>query len=357
MVGGGQMDRYLAATFLKSVGTVLICLLVLVTLFTVVDEVSDVTPGYTEAHALLYIVYSTPRRLYELVPFGVFIGALVGLGMLASHSELTILRGAGVSLARLFAGTALPALGVLVLNQALGEFVAPAGETAASTLKLRIQRANDAGGIESTSWHREGGVTTSIDGYGSNGELIGVRQYVVVDGRLQKSRRADTAVYVPEGRYWRLEQVVETVFDGPRLEVRNTDSMEWYSDADATLLSAKALFDPAKLSFRDLVFRIRYLEREGLDAKRYQIAFWAKALQPAAVLGLVLLALACVVGPLRESGLGVRLAVGIAIGLAFKYLIDVFGPISVVFAIPPWLAMLVPVVGCWLAGLVLIRRA
>ena len=60
---------------------------------------------------------------------------------------------------------------------------------------------------------------------------------------------------------------------------------------------------------------------------------------------------------MREAGLGARLAVGIAVGLAFKYLIDLFGPVSVVFAIPPWLAMLVPVVVCWLAGGLLIRRA
>ena len=94
-----------------------------------------------------------------------------------------------------------------------------------------------------------------------------------------------------------------------------------------------------------------------MAATRYEVAFWSKLLQPAAVLGLVLVTLGFVVGPLRESGLGARLAVGIAIALGFKYVIDLFGPISLVFGIPPWLAMLVPVAGCWLAGAVLIRRA
>ena len=121
-------------------------------------------------------------------------------------------------------------------------------------------------------------------------------------------------------------------------------------------MSAKALFDPAKLSFADLRFQIDYMVREGLDPTRYQVSFWNKALQPVAVLGLVLVALAFVAGPLREVGMGARLAVGLAVGLAFKYLVDVFGPISVVFSVPPWLAMTVPVAICWLVGALLIRR-
>ena len=357
MAFGGQMDRYLMATVWRSIAVVLVCLLTVVTLFTVVDELSDITPGYTEGHALLYVLYSTPRRLYEIAPYGVFIGALVGLGVLASHTELTVLRSVGVSLGRLFASTAVAALVVLAGNVALGEFVASAAEEAANTLKLRVARGDASGTIDSTTWYRDGEVITSVDGYAGDGALIGIRQFVVEDGRLLASRRADSAAYVSDTGHWRLENVVETRFSDGATSVRRVDAMAWESGTAPALLSAKALFDPGKLSLRDLGFRIDYLVGEGLDATRYQVAFWAKIVQPVAVLGLVLLALAFVVGPMREAGLGARLAVGIAVGLAFKYLIDLFGPVSVVFAIPPWLAMLVPVVVCWMAGALLIRRA
>ena len=357
MAFGGQMDRYLVATVWWSIAVVLVCLLTVVTLFTVVDELSDITPGYTEGHALLYVLYSTPRRLYEIAPYGVFIGALVGLGVLASHAELTVLRSVGVSLGRLFASTAVAALVVLAGNVALGEFVASAAEEAANTLKLRVARGDESGTIDATTWYRDGEVITSVDGYAGDGALVGIRQFVVEDGRLLASRRADSAAYVPDTGHWRLRNVVETRFSDAATSVRRVDAMPWESGTAPALLSAKALFDPGKLSLRDLGFRIDYLVGEGLDATRYQVAFWAKILQPVAVLGLVLLALAFVVGPMREAGLGARLAAGIAVGLAFKYLIDLFGPVSVVFAIPPWLAMLVPVVVCWMAGAVLIRRA
>ena len=358
-VTGGQMDRYIAVTILKSALVVLLCLLTLVTLFTLVDEFRDITPGYTKSHALQYVVYSTPRQLYELLPYGVFIGALVGLGMLASRSELTVLRGAGVSMTRLFAAAGVPVLVVVALNQVLGEFVAPVGETAASSLKLTVQRGDGDGEIVSSHWVRQGPLITNVGGFGASGELIGVRQYELRDGKLALTRHAEGAVFIDDGNgsgHWLLKDVAETRFDAGATRVQRYDELRWRTGANPRLLSAKALFDPAKLSFADLRFQIDYMVREGLDPTRYQVSFWNKALQPVAVLGLVLVALAFVAGPLREAGMGARLSVGLAVGLAFKYLVDVFGPISVVFSVPPWLAMAVPVAVCWLAGALLIRR-
>ena len=350
------MDRYIGATVLQAVALVLLCLLTVVTLFTVVDELRDATPGYTARHALLYVFYTTGRRLFELLPYAVFMGALVGLGLLASHAELTVLRAAGVSVGRLFGAAAAPALLLLVGNQLIGEFVAPAGEAAAGMMKLHVQRGTDDHYIAATQWHRQGGLYTSIDGYGKDGELIGIHQYEIDAGRLTFSRRAQRAVYKAESGHWLLEDVVETRFAGDLATTRRWPTLAWRSDADPQQLSAKALFDPAKLSFAELRFQIAYMRREGLDPTRYEVAFWGKALQPLAVLGLVLLAVGFVVGPLREAGMGARLTVGIAVGLAFKYLLDVLAPMSIVFAIPPALAMAVPVAICWLTGAALVRR-
>ena len=356
----GTMDRYVAATVLRAVGGVLACLVVLVTLFTVTDELRDITPGYETRHALLYVLYSTPRRIYELMPYGVFIGALAGLGLLASREEITVLRSAGVSVARLFGSAAVPALLLVIGNQALGEFVAPAGEALGGTLKLNAQRGSSPveGSIRAAQWHREGSLYTHVAGYGGGGELLDVRQYVVEDGALRLVRRAESAVHVGgdgEGR-WLLRNVVETRFGTAGTSTHRYGELPWRSSADPRLLSAKALFDPGKLSFADLRFQIGHLRTEGLDATRYQVWFWRKALQPLAVLGLVLLAVAFVVGPLREAGMGARLTVGIAVGLGFKYLLDMLAPTSMVFGVPPWLSMLLPVALCWAAGGALARR-
>ena len=354
-----RMDRYLTAAVLKALAVIALCLLTVLTLFTLLDELNDVTPGYTRAHAFLYVLFSTPRRLTEALPYSAFLAVLVGLGTLASREELTVLRAAGVSLGRIYATAAIVAAGALTANLAVAEWLAPAGQTAASTLKLRVARGDGAEGIRSAAWHREGDLYTRIDAYGANGELLGVRQYVVEDGELRLSRQAERATFAPspQGGRWLLRNVVETRLAGDSATVATVATLPWHSEAAAPLLSAKALFDPAKLSFAELSYQIDYRRREGLDAARYQVSFWGKALQPAAILGLVLLAVGFVVGPLREAGLGARLTVGATVGLGLKYALDLFGPMSVVFGIPPWLAMALPVGLCWLAGLAQIRRA
>ena len=417
----GTMDRYLASAVLKATVAVLACLATLVTLFTAADELRDGTPGYDAGLALLYVLYSTPRRLCDMAPYGVFVGALAGLGTLAERGEITILRAAGVSVRRLFASVAAPALLVLLGSQALGEFVAPRGEALAATLKLKLLRGAGGDAIASQYWHREGDLYTNVDGYGADGSLLGIRQFQLDEGRLRLSRQAAQATYESgagsgKGR-WLLHDVAETTFpaetrlptewlsaepqlpakpfslvpephwnDGPdrrpchqpirhcnrvdplagpresapasmaSTETRRYETLPWRTAADPRLLSAKALFDPAKLSFADLRFQIDYLRREGLDATRYQVSFWRKALEPAAVLGLVLLALGCVLGPLREAGMGARLAAGVAAGLAYKYLLDLFAPMSSVFGLPPLVGMAVPVAACWMAGWALARR-
>lgn len=360
----GQMDRYVAATVLKAAGGVLACLLTLMTLFTAADELRDHTPGYSADLALLYVLYSTPRRLCEVAPYGVFVGALVGLGVLASREELTVLRAAGVSVLRLFASAALPSLLLLAGSLAIGEFVAPRGEALGSALKLRqLQGLDNA--IASQRWHREGNLYTYVEGYGPDGALLGVQQYQLRDGGgLAVSRQAARAVHQDgDGAgHWLLEDVVETHFPPAsppapaRTEVQRHRTLPWHTAAEPQLLSAKNLLEPAKLSLAELRFQISHLTREGLDATRYQVAFWRKALEPAAVLGLVLLAVGCVLGPLREAGMGARLAVGVATGLSFKYLLDLFAPMSSVFGLPPWLGMALPVAACWVAAWALVKR-
>ena len=364
------MDRYIAATVLKAVGGVLACLLALMTLFTAADELRDQTPGYGAQSALLYVLYSTPRRLCEVAPYGVFVGALVGLGVLAGREELTVLRAAGVSVLRLFASVAAPSLLLLVGSLGVGEFVAPRGEALASTLKLRALRGRSDDAIASEHWHREGSRYTFVDGYAADGSLLGVQQYeLAADGQLAFSRRAARAVHQTDSEgneSWLLYDVAETRLPlartasnengPPRTEIRRYETLAWHTDAGPQRLGTSAMFDPAKLSLAALRSQIDHLVAEGLDATRYEVAFWRKALEPAAVLGLVLLAVGCVLGPLREAGMGARLAVGVAAGLAFKYLLDLLAPMSTVFGLPPWLGMALPVAVCWAAAWMQVKR-
>ena len=155
---------------------------------------------------------------------------------------------------------------------------------------------------------------------------------------------------------WSSFRGVREVVEG-RAKVDAFGQLAWTGHLDPALLSERALVDAGKLSLNNLPRQIRYLEREGLDAGGHRLAFWSKCLQPAAILGLAMLALAFVLGPLREVGARVRVSVGVIVGLCFKYLQDLFAPMSAVYELPAPLAVGLPIALCWAAALWGIRRA
>lgn len=353
----GLMARYIGKSVVSAIVVVLLCFVMLTTLFSLVEELSEEEIGYGAREAFLYVFYSSPRRIYELVPYVVFLGSLIGLGVLSSNSEVTVLRSAGVSLGRIFIMVSIPVVGIAALNSGIGEYVAPRFDAKAEMLRTKAMQNSDTvdlGGY----WYREGGRFMHVEGLGTLGELIGVSQFEI-DGanRLRYARHADSASFDQAGGFWRLYNVRSTRLEENVAVSEQSDEVLWRSHTAPRLLSAQVLIEPRKLSIADLFYQIRYMEREGLQAARYRLALWGKLLQPLATLGLVLIAMGFIVGPLREVGMGARLAVGITVGLSFKYLQDLFAPASLVFSFPAWAAVLIPIVVCFGAGWLFLKRA
>lgn len=347
-----RMDTYIGTSVLLAIAVVLLAFFGLMTLFAVLEELREDDPSYVLTEMLVYVALTTPRRLYEVLPYVVFLGVLIGLGSLASRSEIVIFRGAGVSPGRIYASVAWPAVLVFVVGFMVGEWVAPAGEELAETYK------NDAMGDKAAAlaskgyWYREGRMNMRVTSLGDRGELRDILQFWYgPDRRLSRTVAASWAEYVPgDDAHWILHGVRETLFGEAGNQTRTLDTMRWNGKVDPRLLTLRVLVEPRRLSLADLYRQIRYMNRERLSADIYELAFWSKILQPLSVLGLTLLALGFILGPLREVGMGVRLSVGVFAGLGFKYLQDLFAPMSMVYDLPAAVAVLLPILVCWGLG-------
>jgi lipopolysaccharide export system permease protein len=99
------------------------------------------------------------------------------------------------------------------------------------------------------------------------------------------------------------------------------------------------------------------MRRQGLASEVYELGFWRRVLQPLAVMGLVLVAISFVFGPLREASMGTRVVMGLVIGILFKFIQDLLAPASLVFGFSSLIATLIPILMCFVFGFVLLRRA
>ena len=96
-----KLDRYIGTSVFLAILSVLGIIVGLALLFAFIDELGDLSDSYGTLEALIYVVLTLPRRAYEMLPMAALIGCLIGLGSLASNSELTIMRAAGVSIGRI----------------------------------------------------------------------------------------------------------------------------------------------------------------------------------------------------------------------------------------------------------------
>jgi lipopolysaccharide export system permease protein len=120
------LGNYIVRTILGYTALVMLVLLALGALFLFIGQQDDIgTGGYTATQALLFVALNLPSYLFQLLPVGALIGALLGLGNLARGSELVVMRASGVTIARFCVWLGVAGFILAVLMVALGEFVAP----------------------------------------------------------------------------------------------------------------------------------------------------------------------------------------------------------------------------------------
>ena len=138
------LDRYIVARILAMTALVMAVIICLAVLFTFIAEQGDTGTGhYGSLDALWFSLMSVPQQAWELLPIGALIGSMLGLGSLASGSELTVARAAGISVARLALSVLIAGVLLVGVEVVLGELLAPPLQQVARQQKA-FERFSDA---------------------------------------------------------------------------------------------------------------------------------------------------------------------------------------------------------------------
>jgi lipopolysaccharide export system permease protein len=349
-----RLDRYIGSSVFLAIIAVLGIITALALLFAFIDELNDVEGAYTLWGAASYVGLTAPRRIYEMLPMAALIGCLVGLGSLASSSELTVIRAAGVSIRRIVWAVMKPMLVLMLIGLLVGEYLAPWTSSIAQANRSLAQSVGKAQSAKHGLWHRQGNEYIHVNAVQPGGKLIGVTRYMFDDQqRLLRSSFAQQALY-QEG-YWQLEDVVYTELEPRSSRIKQALSERWDVEISPQLLNT-VVMEPDTLPISGLWQYANYLNEQGLNANRYWLAFWVKILQPLVTAALVLMAISFVFGPLRSVTLGQRVFTGVVVGFVFRIAQDLLGPASLVFGFAPIVAVVLPALVCAVCGFWLLRR-
>lgn len=326
------LDRYL---FNAIVGSTLLVLLVLLALGGFVEFVSqlgDIGQGsYDMFTAAQYVLLKMPRLAAGLLPVSALLGALLGLGALASGSELIVLRAAGVSAGRMARAVALTGALIAGVGGIVGEFVAPQMDLYARQMRA-IAKSGPVEMIGSSSaWLRDGNVIFNVRSGMGGAEQAGLFAYRLGEpGALAGIGRADPVDLNAETT---LTDYRESRFDRDEVSIDTS-----VSDSQAVilrdLLTLTAVRD-SNLTAGELYRYIRYLKANAMDSERFEVAFWGRMAAIVGVIIMCVLALPFVFGSLRSTGAGARMIVGVLIGVGYFLLNRTLADSGAVFNLSP----------------------
>ncbi|CNI69364.1 MULTISPECIES: LPS export ABC transporter permease LptG [Yersinia] len=338
----GVLDRYIGRTILNTILMTLFMLVSLSGIIKFVEQLRRVGQGdYSATSAAMFTLLTVPKDIEVFFPMAALLGALLGLGSLATRSELVVMQASGFTRMQIAASVMKTAIPLVLLTMAIGEWVAPQGEQMARNFRAQQMYGGSLLSTQSGLWAKDGSDFIYIQRVSGDKELTGVNIYHFdQQDRLLSVRYAATATF--EDNLWRLSQVDESDLSNPN-KVTGTQTLtgEWKTNLTPEKLGVVAM-NPDSLSISGLHDYSKYLRQSGQESSRYELNMWGKIFAPFSVAVMMLMALSFIFGPLRSVPMGIRIVTGIFFGFVFYVLDQIFGQLSLVYSIPPVIGALLP---------------
>ncbi|MCC5880823.1 MAG: LPS export ABC transporter permease LptG [Idiomarina sp.] len=335
------LDRYIGKTILTTTGLSLAVLTGLSALIRFVEQVRSIGRGsYDMMDVLAFVLLSVPRDVEQFFPMATLLGGLIGMGMLASNSELVVMMAAGRSRLNIVAAVMKSAVLMMLVVTALGEWVAPQLESQARQLRAQAISGGSLISGPQGQWARDGSQFINIGEVQDTGLLQDVTIYQFSAERtLERVIRGENAQFVDDA--WRVRDVRYTEMGEDEIQNYRLASWVWRSGLTPEKLGVLTV-RPESLPISGLQSYINYLQSNNQDASRYQLALWRKVLAPLTVAVMLLVALSFIFGPLRSVTMGARVLLGVITGFVFHMANQVFGPVAQVYHLPPLLGAALP---------------
>ena len=337
------LDLYIGRAI---IATTMLCLSMLVGLSAIikfVEQLDSVGEGlFTTTTALQYVLLSIPRDIEVFFPMAVLLGALIALGSLASNSELVVMQAAGFSKLNIGVSVLKTAVPLMLVILALGQWGAPDAQKAARELRAFAKSGGNVVTVRRGIWAKDGNDFIYIAQSDHQSSLIGINIW-----RFDDKQNLTAQVHAKHGEFlskdsWKLKDVTISIFANPSTITEETmPEFIWNTSLTPEKL-ALVTVKPEELSLSGVYEYVTYLKISQQDATRYELALWRKILQPLSIGVMMLLALSFVFGPLRSVTMGARVLSGVIFGFVFYISNEVFGPMILVYNLPPFVGAVAP---------------
>ena len=350
------LDVYIGRTIISTSMMVLVTFVGLSGIIKYVDQLRKVGKGtYDLLGALYFVVLSIPRDIEMFFPMAALLGALIGLGMLASSSELVVMQAAGYSKLQIGVSVLKTAVPLMIIITLLGEWGAPQAQKLARDMRAFETSGGKILSVQTGVWARDANDFIFITKINDD-KLYGVNMW-----RFNDDKKLTEVIFAKEvdyvkGKHWLMKNATLTdMRDKVVISKKTVPEYPWHTSLEPDKLQVVTV-KPEELSLSGLYSYVHYLKASEQDASRYDLAFWRKVTQPFSIAVMMLMALSFIFGPLRSVTMGARILSGVIAGFTFYISSEFFGPLSLVYGFPPVIGAVAPSLVFLMVAVVLMRR-
>ncbi|MDF2690227.1 MAG: putative permease, YjgP/YjgQ family [Gammaproteobacteria bacterium] len=335
-----KLMRYILTTVLLAILGVTVVLVGIDIIFTFIVQIGSLGAGYSLLDALVFVLLRLPTDLYLMLPVSAFLGTLVGLGSLASKSELIAMQAAGVSIYQISRGVLLAASFLLVFAYLLSTYISPYTRHLAYLKQNQQSNPQALLVLATATWLKSGDHFVYIGQTRPSGNLLNLVSFTIDNNQLNEVKMAQSAQI--ENDQWTLTGVSDTKISDNQVIQTTANRLTEPSLISPHLLQIISM-DPQDMTLPSLYSYIEYRKQNALDIKPYKLQFWSRIFQPLSLVVLMLMAVPFVFGPLRSANNGLRVVVGVFAGFAFYIANQFFSSFSLLFPIPSFLGAAAPI--------------
>lgn len=354
------IDRYILGKYIKNFILWLVLIIVIVITFDVSEKLDDFLKNEAPLSEIIFQYYLNfiPNFFNLYGPLFVFISTLFFTSKMAGNTEIIAILGSGISYKRMLRpylhGALLLAGGILIV----GNFVIPLSNVKLNDFEYRYIHTHHRSYYSDLYFQAARGVQISTVSYDVKERCAVIFQQDTYndDGILVDRTKAEKLTYDSTANTWTATNYCHRTFNGEK----ETYQQEASKTLQLNLVPAdfdKAARDITVMNSIELYDHIQLETMRGSGAvTEAKLEFYQRLLNPLAFFIMTFIGVA-VSSRKTRGGLGVHLAIGIALAFGFIVLMRVCNVFAINGNFPPFLAVLIPQLVFGVAAAILIKFA
>ncbi|WP_028357159.1 LPS export ABC transporter permease LptG [Brackiella oedipodis] len=352
--------HYLAREIYRSTAGCLFMLVALFLFFDMIENLDNLSKNFTFWNLLQLQAISIPKRMFDMLPIALLIGAVISLASLVQRNEITILRVSGVSSSRFIVNLWLICIPLMIFAALLSEFITPYAETKLAQARLRFLDKSSGSTLSTGFWFRENLDNElriiNVVKLQSDKDISQVR-IINLDsnnGRIKEMLYAQEAHFTTDNDIELINPIInrnvtnleDYLAEGKDVSKQIAQFSTQPSLVVHTTLTPKRLqagqLDPDRMSTRELLDYIDFLKSNNSQYERQTIAIWRKLSYPFTLLVMITLAAPIAFIQSRKGGVGAKIFFGILLGLCFFMINQLSLNVGMLNNLPAWLTATLP---------------